>query len=89
MFEHTKELFKRNKFLIMYQQNNFKNVICMYDLKLNLVPNVFRCSFNKASYLYPERFSNTSYETKAYLWSVQICAHTEFQLGDHGFEMNS
>ena len=75
MFEHTKELFKRNKFLIMYQQNNFKNVICMHDLKLNLAPNVFRCSFNKASIYIQKDFQIRAPNQSITVVCANICAY--------------
>ena len=39
-FEHTRELFRANKILILYQLNISNNVIFLHDIKMNLSPNV-------------------------------------------------
>ena len=39
-FEHTRELFRANKILILYQLNVSNNVIFLHDIKVNLSPNV-------------------------------------------------
>ena len=60
-FDHTKELFRSNKILNIYQLNILKNTVFMQQVNIKSAPKVFYSKFLKPSHPYPTNFSNSNY----------------------------
>ena len=56
-FAHTREIFKEQKVLNIYQLNILSNIIFMHRVENKTAPSIFLTKFCKPSYSYPTNFS--------------------------------
>ena len=56
-FAHTREIFKEQKILNMYQLNILSNIIFMHRVENKTAPSIFLTKFCKPSHPYPTNFS--------------------------------
>ena len=56
-FSHTREIFKEQRILIIYQLNIIGNVVLIHRVENKTVPSIFLTKFCKPSYPYPTNFS--------------------------------
>ena len=60
-FAHTREHFKENNTLNIYQLNIFNNLLFLHRVKKAKAPNVFLSKFLRPSHHYPTSFSQNNY----------------------------
>ena len=60
-FAHTREYFKENNILNIYQLNIFNNLLFLHRVKNGKAPNVFLCKFLRPWRHYPTSFSQNNY----------------------------
>ena len=60
-FVHTREHFKENNILNIYQLNIFNNLLFLHRVKNGKAPNVFLSKFLRPSHHYPTSFSQNNY----------------------------
>ena len=56
-FAHTREIFKEQKILNIYQLNILSNIIFMHRVENKTAPSIFLTKFCKSSHAYPTNFS--------------------------------
>ena len=60
-YTHTKELYKENQILNVYQMNIFHNLLFMHKVKTQTLPNIFLPKFKKSSHSYPTASSKLNF----------------------------
>ena len=60
-FAHTREHFKENNILNIFQLNIFSNLLFLHRVKSGKAANVFLCKFLRHSHHYPTSFSPNNY----------------------------
>ena len=60
-FESTREIFRSNKILNVYQINIMKNLVFMHQVSTKTTPKIFLPKFQKPYHSYPTRFSKHDY----------------------------
>ena len=60
-FAHTREHFKENNILNIYQLNTFNNRLFPHRVKNGKMPYGFLCKFLRLSHYYPTSFSGNNY----------------------------
>ena len=60
-FAHTRELFKENNILNIYQLNIFNKLLFLHRVKNRKVPNIFFSKFLRTSHHYPSSFSRNNF----------------------------
>ena len=60
-FAHTRELFKENNILNIYQLNIFNKLLFLHRVKNGKVPNIFFSKFLRTSHHYPSSFSRNNF----------------------------
>ena len=71
-FAHTREHFKENNILIIYQFNIFNNLLFLHRVKNEKAPNVFLPKFLRPSHHYPTTFSQNSYIVPSFKVTKQV-----------------
>ena len=56
-FSHTREIFKEQRILIIYQLNIIGNVVLIHRVENKTAPSIFLTKFCKPSHSYPTNFS--------------------------------
>ena len=65
-FVHTREHFKENNILNIYQLNIFNNLLFLHRVKNRKAPNVFLSKFLRPSYHYRTSFSQNNYIVRSF-----------------------
>ena len=60
-FEHTRQLFKKNKIFNVYQLNILNNVMFLHRISTKNAPAVFHPRFQRPSHSYPTNFSKSNH----------------------------
>ena len=76
---HTREHFKENNILNIYQLNIFSNLLFLHRVKNGKVPNVFLSKFLRSLHHYPTSFSQNNYIAPSFKltkskYRITICA---------------
>ena len=71
-FAHTREHFKENNILNIYQFNIFNNLLFLHRVKNEKAPNVFLPKFLRPSHHYPTTFSQNSYIVPSFKVTKQV-----------------
>ena len=75
-FEHTREHFKENHILNIYQLNIFNNLLFLHQVKNGKAPNIFLSKFLRPSHHYPTSFSQNNYIVPSFKLTKSKCRIT-------------